>query len=122
MNSSDGNNTGLVRTAASNLSALKSMNHNLRLRCDSIGARCQLRNKLRFTIAYLDCSKTACQLCFILKDGPAYIFTVHPETDCNILRFPKCRCLQSDIPSFVVNDKHKEPDNQLTVILSSDQT
>lgn len=38
MNSSEGSNTGLVRTAASSLSALKSMNHSLRLRCDSIGA------------------------------------------------------------------------------------
>jgi hypothetical protein len=38
MNSSEGSNTGFVRTAASSLSALKSMNHNLRLRCDSIGA------------------------------------------------------------------------------------
>jgi len=109
MNSSDGSKTGLVRTAASNLSALKSMNHNLRLRCDSIGARCQLRNKLGFSIAYLDYSKTACQLWFILKNGPAYIFTVHPKTDCDILRFSECRCLQSDIPSFVVNDEHEKP-------------
>jgi hypothetical protein len=42
MNSSEGSNTGFVRTAASSLSALKSMNHNLRLRCDSIGATDQL--------------------------------------------------------------------------------
>jgi len=60
MNSSDGNNTGFVRTAASNLSALKSMNHNLRLRCDSMGARCQLSNRPGFSIAYLGYSKTAC--------------------------------------------------------------
>jgi len=108
MNSSDGSNTGLVRTAASNLSALKSMNHNLRRRCDSMGARHKLRSKLGFAIAYLGYNKTACQLRFILKDGPAYIFTVHPETDCDILRLPKSRCLQSDIPSLVVNDKHEE--------------
>jgi hypothetical protein len=42
MNSSEGSKTGFVRTAASSLSALKSMNHNLRLRCDSIGARGKL--------------------------------------------------------------------------------
>jgi len=109
MNSSDGSNTGLVRTAASNLSALKSMNHNLRRRCDSMGARRQLRNKHMCSLAYLGYSKTACQLCFILKDGPAYIFTVHPETDCDILCLSESCCLQSDIPTLVVNDKHEEP-------------
>jgi len=42
MNSSEGSNTGFVRTAASSLSALKSMNHNRRLRWDSIGAKGKL--------------------------------------------------------------------------------
>jgi len=60
MNSSEGSNTGFVRTAASSLSALKSMNHNRRLLCDSIGARHQLRDKPGYGIAYSGYSKTAC--------------------------------------------------------------
>jgi hypothetical protein len=53
MNSSDGSKTGLVRTAASNLSALKSMNHNRRLRWDSIGAGGQLAVRWLMTIDLL---------------------------------------------------------------------
>lgn len=38
INSSEGRRTGFVRTAASSLSALKSINHKRRLRWDSMGA------------------------------------------------------------------------------------
>jgi hypothetical protein len=79
MNSSEGSNTGFVRTAASNLSALKSINHNRRLLCDSIGADDQLDVHLVESIAYSDCSTTIMSAlsCCIQARLIAYVFTVH---------------------------------------------